>query len=189
MAEPSDKIKGLTPVPMPENVKKAMEQITLLTQSEVPRVPEHLFVRHVLPIMTDQSGEVDVSVWLDLAGTVNRPMDVVDAAGEVLFRVPPMMSHIPTRINTSAMQAINRVVLESKLKSEQHPRMGEVALQVGLQRHQPVRRADVVTARVWNTILVRYGYQPVGDIGTALVETPTAPASDKPIFGDVDDEF
>lgn len=189
MSNPPDKLAHLRPLATPEDVRSAMAQLTQLADSDVPRVPEAIFVRHVLPILTDRSGEVDVSVWLDLAGAATRPMDVVNPANEVLFRVPALMSRIPTRKHNTARESISTVVNEAQLKEKVHPKMGEIALEAGLKRHQTPRRADMETAKQWNAILVRYGYPPIAEVGEVSPSDLKAPEASKPIFSGEDDEF
>lgn len=183
MSDHNEKMRTLTPLPTPADVKQAMDQITALTQTDVPQVPEALFCQHVLPVLTDTTGSVDVSIWLDLAGSVHRAMDIVDVAGAVLFRVPPMMSRTPTRTDGRARDAMNTLLTEVNLKSDVNPRLGQHVLEAGLARKVPKGELDMDTAQQWNAILIRYGYTPLRGIGS---KDPSAPESTvvevKPIF-------
>lgn len=183
------------PIELGEGVVLAMEAIQKLNTADVPRVPEGIFTQHILPIMTDRSGKVDISAWLDIAGNAQRPIDVIDLRGQVLFRVPAMMRQLPTKTSSSHRASITELASTAKLKGEVHPGLGQNFLAQGLSRHVPRlgTQVDLESAKAWNAILKRYGYPSIfpEDVADAVGE-PKALTSEvkeeKSIFLDEDDE-
>lgn len=163
----------------PPDVLEAMRELAEADRVEVPRMSEPMFREHILPMLSAPAGtRVDLSRWLEVAGTPLRAIDVVDDhTGELLFRVPPLMRTIPT----VAQQEVNfnTIVVESMAHETVHPAQADRYL---YQQFSRVRTGhtllDVKTARAWNVIRARYDLPlvpiPAGD-GT--LETGTAPSA------------
>lgn len=182
------------PITLGENVLQAMDQIKAITELDIPRVPEAIFVQHILPIMTDRSGKVDITPWLDVAGNAQRPMDIVDLQGRVLFRVPALMRELPTVVSRGHRTSISHLADEAKLKAEVHPNMGQQTLAIGLQRHLPktATQADIDSAKQWNAILKRYGHDPILPTEISGDEPPAAksgPEEPDALLVEGNDEF
>lgn len=144
------------PTPMPPEVAVAIEAIQQFNQNDTPKIPEALFVQALLPALSAKPGtKVDLSVWLDIAGTTLRAIDVVGLDGEVLFRVPSLMRSLPT----AHQNDINfyDIVHDSLLKENIHPNLGQRALSEHLHRVRTgATLLDVESAKQWNQIRQRY---------------------------------
>lgn len=174
-------------VPMDPQVELEMERLVSLSKEDVPRLPEHLFVTHLLPALTDVSGKVDLGIWLDLAGTAHRPIDVIDTSGNILFRVPPLLRSIPTTTADSPRSSMYQILHTAELKLAQHPVVGATYLKHSLESKNFNQKIDYDNIVAWNNILIRYGLKPYdlpSSIQGDLSSTPL-----KSILSDEDDEL
>jgi hypothetical protein len=179
------------PIDLGEDVDRAMQQIQALTESDIPKVPEAIFVQHVLPVVTNHTGPVDFSTWIDVAGNAQRPIDIVDSEGKVLFRAPPLLRPYPTRAGLTGKDSFAQLLDTAKKKSEVHPLLGTNFLNQGLQARVIELGLDEESVAAWNRILVHYGYLPVGGIAPAPAgPTSASPAAsgDQSIFADDEDD-
>lgn len=153
-----DRISSLKVLETPPDVLEALKQISNLTSEDVARISEAQFVNVLLPVLTDTSGKADLRVWQDLAGHALRPIDVVDFAGNVLFRVPSLLRRLPTRRNPDSFQnTFSNIVSEGKLHYDRHPVLGMTFLEARLAQVSVDGKIDYETAMRWNEILKRYG--------------------------------
>lgn len=167
-----DRVASLQVLETPPDVLEALKQISDLTSSDVARISEAQFVSTLLPVLTDTTGKADLRVWQDLAGHALRPIDVVDFAGNVLFRVPSLLRRLPTRRNPDSYQnTFSSIVAEGKLHSDRHPVLGRTFLETRLAQVSVDGKIDYDTAGRWNEILKRYGKEPIP------VEIPGTPKS------------
>ena len=146
----------IPPREMPADVVTACEAIAQMAATDVPRIPEAVFLTALLPALSSPPGtRADFTAWLDIAGTPLRAIDVVGNDGAVLFRVPPLMRSLPTAHQKDI--AFFDIVQESILKGEVHPNMGEKALDDRLRDLRTgATLLDIETARQWNSIRARY---------------------------------
>lgn len=167
----------LTPFHTPRETLEAMQNIIDHNRNDVARLPEALFVNHILPVLTDHSGEADLTVWLDVAGNGFRPIDVYNPGnGEVLFRVPALYVDQPIPTGAHNKNQISRIVEEANRRSIQHPAIGQTFLKMHLANQPVERRVDLKNVRAWNAILKRYGYSPVVELPDETV-TNSGPQS------------
>lgn len=146
---------------IPTNSPEILEAFRVLAdadQTDVPKMGEAMFVQHILPMLSAPAGtRVELTRWLEVAGTPLRALDVVDeATGEVLFRVPPLMRTLPT-----VFQAELRyydIVQGAKDRERVHQAMGDHYLANELSKVRTgATLLDVETAKTWNNIRKRYG--------------------------------
>lgn len=163
---------------------------------DVPKVPEHIFRNDILPVLTDRSGHADIGIWLDIAGTAMRPLDVIAPNGDLLFRTPPLYPQTPVRVSEGYQTSVSAVGAEAELRHEQHPAIGRTFLNGALERLDPGLPDHLKQRREWSAILVRYGYPPlVNEDGTEVVVPTTATndvpttAQTVPVLGDDQDDF
>lgn len=182
------------PLEIDEDIVEKLRTLQAIASNDVPKVPEAIFVQHILPVMTDRSGKVNLSRWVDVAGHAQRPIDVVDARGVVLFRVPALLQSYPTRSINGVQDSFLEHVQMSKKKIDIHPLMGSNYLTEGLLKRVIDLGPNHEVAQTWSDILARYGYSMPG------LPTPTAPVTQRadasetpneptPLFGDVDEEI
>ncbi|WJJ55242.1 hypothetical protein [Xanthomonas phage RTH11] len=163
----------------PPDVLEAMRELAEADKVEVARMSEPMFREHILPMLSAPAGaRVDLTRWLEVAGTPLRAIDVVDDhTGETIFRVPALMRTIPT----VAQQEVNfnTIVVESIAHENVHPAAADRYL---FQQFSRVRTGhtllDIPTARAWNDIRKRYDLPlipiPAGDGTLETGTTPTA---------------
>lgn len=74
-----------------------------------PRMSEKDFVRFLLPLLVniDNQKQLDMTIWLDIAGNPHRPIDVYDAGKQLLFTVPPLLARVPTEMPTRERSGVD----------------------------------------------------------------------------------
>lgn len=184
----------LTPYHTPAETLQAMQNIIEHSRNDVARLPEHLFVNHILPVLTDRSGHADLTVWLDVAGNGFRPIDVYSPGnGEVLFRVPALYVDQPLPTGAHNRSQVSRIVEEANRRAVQHPAIGQTFLKIHLGNQPVERHVDIEHVRAWNNILKRYGYQPVielADETQPAENTANAPSASRQLITSVEqDDF
>lgn len=177
-------IDALTPMETPPDMLKAMKELINDGENDVARLPEHLFINNLLPVLTDTSGNADLSTWLDIAGHGFRPIDVYDAGtGVVLFRVPSLYTHRPTKKVGDSRHSLAMMAQRASEYSTQHPALAQTFLRQQLTARQIDSQIDWDTLRQWNSILARYGYPPVANVpdkGVPVSVTAAAPTGPSP---------
>lgn len=163
-------------LPTSPQLMTAMKEIMSWTEKDVPKVPEAVFIEHMLPILVNTTAPQDLSWWMQIAGSLHRPIDVVGHNDEVLFRVPALQNRpAPPPLN-SGRNSVFETMAVARQKNDVIPGHGDHYLKNTLRhRVEPVKssRASLVE---WNAIRARYGYPPVGttaDTAAPVVEVPT----------------
>jgi len=151
-----------------EMTQSMFRQLTDTAAMDRPRLSEHEFVEHLLPHLVrnidaeDGSNEVDLTIWLAVAGNPHRWIDVVDQTNTLLFSVPPPLA----RLNTTAPSLTPREGPSAsdivKIYGEKrliHPGAGDAFLnfalaseaKISLEQEEQLRCLDA-----WITIYKRY---------------------------------
>lgn len=142
-----------------ERSLKGADDIARITEQDAARLPESAFVSGLLPVLANRSGGQALTIWQDVAGHAMRPIDVVDPSGDVLFRVPPILSSDKTHFSRNREESTGDILALGEKKSEIHPRLGSTYVWEKLQKRivkEPVTPEDV---KQWDAILKRYGYE------------------------------
>lgn len=162
------------PMPTPPEVEEAVKAIQAFSLTDVPQISEVVFKAALLPALSAEPGtKVDLTAWLDIAGTTLRAIDVVAPNGEVLFRVPALMRSLPTAHQSDVNYY--DIVHESLLQENVHPNLGQRTLDRQLQRVRTgATLLDVETAKQWNVIRMRYGLPLLPIPGESAGGLPTA---------------
>jgi len=160
MSNPNDRPSNalLPPAPNSAEVTEAFRVLADIDNVEVPKMPEQMFVEHILPMLSAPAGsKVDLTKWLDVAGTPIRPIDVVDnISGEVLFRVPALMRSLPTVFQEEMNYA--EIVSETQARENVHVNVANQYLDGQLRKARTgATLLDMDTAKTWNNIRARYG--------------------------------
>jgi hypothetical protein len=107
------------------DMEAAYQDMQRQAANDRPKIPEAEFVRSLLPLLVniDNVPDLDVSIWLTIAGNPHRAIDVANMqTGEVLFTVPPLLARSPTAMSQNDMErgGISAVLYEygAKLKAE-----------------------------------------------------------------------
>lgn len=166
---------------------------TILESDEqmVGRLPESLFRNYMLPALLGQGDEKLENLWLPVAGSWQRPIDVFDdETQEILFRVPALVGEVNLNDVPGGMASAYEVIMEAQRKMQTMPaKVGEEFLHRRIQRRVRPRGKHRENLRQWNWILMRYGYEhyvvdPYGDLKKTNQQSNTTQQSgggnDKP---------
>lgn len=199
MSNPNDRHSNalIAPPANSEEVTAAFRMLTQADKEEVASVPEPYFVAHLLPMLSAPAGsKVDLTMWLEVAGTPLRAIDVTDSAtGEILYRVPPLMRTLPTVYQQEVQYA--EIIQGTQQREHVHPGMAQKFLsdQLGKAR-TGATLLDVESAAQWNLIRKRYGLPlltvvgPDGKLMEASTSTSVAASNGNlPVFSDDQDDF
>lgn len=176
-----------------DQITEHLDNILDANERMIPKMPESVFKTHLLPALVGDSQEHRMDIWLEAAGSWQRPIDVVDdESGEYLFRVPPLVGEISVKAQRGGQESAFEIIMEAQRK------MKAVTSQAGLEflreklqsRISPSGQRDQAFER-WNYIFSRYGYTdltkglPEGTHSgsksqTNPVSTPTRGDDDKP---------
>jgi hypothetical protein len=91
-----------------------------------PTMYEEDFINILLPRIVNKDNEknIDMTIWLTIAGNAHRSINVIDRSNTVLFKVPPLLARVPTVMPTGDR---NRVDINSlvhhygALRAVEHP--------------------------------------------------------------------
>lgn len=183
-------------IPAPTNSDDVISAFRILAEAdrvEVPKMPENMFKEHILPMLMAPEGvKVDVTRWLDVAGTPLRAIDVVDpVSGATLFRVPPLMRSLPTVYQ----QEVNysNIIVETQAREQIHSSQADMYLRRELAKAKSqAPKIDLETAALWNLIRQRYDLPllPIPGAGSISSSTSGLPASSGTLLVDDDqDDF
>lgn len=167
-----------------------MDFLEQLTREDAARLPEPVFVEHLLPVLANREGNQGLEKWQQIAGTAMRPIDVYDPkTNEVLFRVPPLLRSINEEFTGQGRHSAFEIIRVAELKRKTIPAMGDAHIRANLVervKHIPAVAENVVT---WNNILKRYGYPPILKMDTSEedVKSQSASQSDNIEFDGFDD--
>jgi len=173
--------KPLPPVQVRKEYSDAANILSQLDKTDIPSVPESYFKTKILPILAVPALQpTDLTFWADIAGHPMRAIRVVDdVTGEELFVAPALMRTLNSP-NSDGV-SLNAVIHESKLRIDNHPAAGEayLAQQLSKVRHGSTLY-DVESAKTWNAIRVRYGYeaQSVGSAGKLVGSLNGSPSGE-----------
>ena len=157
--------------PVLEEALEGMEFFEQLTRNDAARVPEPIFVEHLLPVLTNRETRQDLTIWKEVAGNVMRPLDIIDPqSGEVLFRVPPILRQIHHDFRGKGRNSVFEIIRTAEQKRLVLPALGTAHLRQHLVDrigYVPAEAEDVIA---WNEILKRYGYPPLLKTETQALE-------------------
>lgn len=165
---------------------EAMKFLVGLVEKDVPKLPEPLFISHILPILTDQSGAADLSNWLAVAGTPNRPIDVVDGIGNVLFRVPALQRTVRTVTLRDERPNYGNLVTHAELMRKNSPIAADAWLKQALDKTVPKGGVDLEPVHQLNEIFKRYNL-PLLPVGPSPTEEKQVEQRAATFTGEYDD--
>lgn len=154
-----------------------------------PKVSEQTFVSRILPFIINKNPDVvDLGVWMEYAGSMHTPLDVVGPTGEILFRAPsPLRSVIQIQKRSENGQVpFIEIVTRAKQKSDVHPALGENYLTNALSELDLIRDLDFEESESeWISILKRYKLH-TGSTEPTVKDT-VSPSEELSVFSDEDD--
>jgi hypothetical protein len=138
-----------------------MKTLLGAAESEIPKLPEPLFHEYILPLLVSKvdnpDERVDLTVWQDLAGSLNRPIDVIDSSGNVIFRCPALMRTLPTNTHRNPRESLSEIVANAKVREHQFPGMGRTFFANAVEDKIPTQELNVAPLLMLNKIFAYYG--------------------------------
>lgn len=140
-----------------ESIHKA-----LVVDAEVKKIPEGTFVKEILPILTGDVVSTEFPLLMAaVAGNPFSEVDVVDAEGNTLFRMPALLErNIFSRIQAERRGSLQSMLITVAMLSHQSPKRAEMYLEHEFHgRGIAQNRDEIIKTRQarWNVILARYG--------------------------------
>lgn len=139
----------------------ALKNILDMNASDAPVITEHAFKTVILPLLASSEEEINMEPWVHLAGSPNRPINVVDHTGTLLFQLPALMSMSATRfavVNEASFLEIFRRTEAIRIKS---PYAAKQAAEKMLAQRVYDPGVNYDTAVVMDGIFRRYGLPPL----------------------------
>ena len=178
-----------------ESVIKQLSHLNERAASDRPKLPEALFVKHLLPLLynRDQIPDLDLGVWLDIAGNPHRSIDVVDVKNNVLFTVPPVLARVPSlqrSLNSNDISVSELAYMYGQKAAAEHPAAADAWLERALKNQNiPVQQTQVIEyLQQWVKIYKRYNLPLTRLLGAEYNEPTPAPTGvDNEISGEFDD--
>lgn len=139
-----------------------------LGKEENARIRETDFVKRLLPYLIPPEVEAgkgqkrDLTIWLEAAGHAQRLIDVIDAKGNVLFTVPPILSRSPTSVPSKETLPGNDLgemaaIFDARISTEPAHVVQEWYYNTLVQRsYSPEQSLVYLYAQMWITIYRRY---------------------------------
>ncbi len=150
----------------------------LVVNVEVKQITEGTFVQEILPVLTGAVVSSDFPLLMAaVAGNPFMEVDVTDAAGNVLFRMPSLLERdIISHKEASKRGSLENMFITAEMVMRMSPRRAESYLEHELNgRGIATNRDELYKKRQdrWNVILARYGYTLHAD-GTVIATNQPA---------------
>ncbi len=159
---------------MSTDIHSIRKQLDVLEEELIARVPEHLFVQHILPIIAFEEGHKSLEPWQVLAGSVFNRMKVIDPSGATLFILPSIaVSPKTSGAERNSMQSLFEVMEGYAMRARVHPNLAIQYLTHELKDKVVTDPVNLAELKKIDEILVRYGKKPHLPQGIST-------ASDKP---------
>lgn len=158
------------------------KQLEQLTEELVARVPEHLFVQHLLPMIAGDEGHTNLEVWNHLAGSVFNKIAVVAPSGDVLFTLPPLATSPITPKDRESSNALFEIMNGYELRAKLSPIYARNYFENAIQGKMVMEKRDYAQLKAIDEILVRYDrkpHLPPNFDPTKLTVTPTAEGNEE----------
>lgn len=163
------------------DIKDAMTEILDGAEASIARIPEALFVKHFLPLLTSTDQNVNLKPWTDIAGNPLLPVHIVDPKGQILFDVPPLMRRQKTNSARTEQHSMAVLSAFANAKARIIPQLGMKVFRENFDKFTPAVDASVTEDQQWQAILERYGF--------IKAEEAVAPQQAKVGFSDEQDEL
>jgi hypothetical protein len=155
---------------MPGMVEAMRELVSL--GSDNPRMQEGYFIDFLHQAYDSANDRLNTALWYQTFGTFRKGIDVTDAAGNVLFVCPPILSVLKTRLGESKnlngkdqtvvqrsdgklVPTISEIASQAALNGRRHAALETKVMNEGLAIYRPEIGYDVHPG--WRDILVKYG--------------------------------
>lgn len=142
-----------------EHMNKVYDVILSADQIK-PKLTESQFKKDLLPILVakEDSG-VDLTIWLTMAGSWTRAIDVIDdKTQELLFTVPALVGTSEISTYNTSEESVYEIIETARRKMAVMPAAGSRYMTERLSNRINVKNTHDENLKVWNEIYRRYGY-------------------------------
>lgn len=153
---------------MNNHISESSKQIKFIQESLASnniknRIPEEVFVGNFLPLFANIKEaipkNVDISIWIAIAGSPFKEVDVVDNSNVVIFTVPPIFCNNSIKPLSERGEQITNIVAIAEKLSLRSPIEANMYVQnklynINKKLHNPIDDSSYKTE--WNNIFKRY---------------------------------
>lgn len=139
------------------DIHEINRQLRTIEEELVAVIPEHLFVAHMLPIISREEGHSDLTPWNHLAGSPFNRVKVVDRGNNVLFELPPMAVSPTLDKNRDSRNSVYEMIETYRMHCKISPRNGQAYLDSRLGEYVKDPQFDYAELRLIDDVLERYG--------------------------------
>lgn len=130
---------------------------------EIRKLPEDVFVYHFLPWFagTSTNEKINSAAWVEIAGSSNLPVEIVNGAGEILYTIPPLFDRtiVQTSTTDSDMPGMNHVLITFDQLSRISPRRAELYYLQELEKRKILDDKTIKLrekVKFWNDLFKKY---------------------------------
>jgi hypothetical protein len=142
----------------------ALVDLASINAYPTPTINETDFVKFLLPLIANVDGrkDIDMTIWLTIAGNAHRQIDVINQAKEVLFTVPALLARVPTinpSIDRDSVDVSSIVHHYGALRKVENPVTADLWFAEAMRSSIiPLDEQDhVINLKSWIDIYLRYG--------------------------------
>ena len=143
---------------------KANDRLTTITDEDTARMPEKIFAGVFVPIFVGEESlyNATLETWVNFAGSPYRSVDIIDARGNTLYRVPPIYErgNIKSITDSTRNNSVFHMVLTAQQYARVHPKQGEAYLNDALSKRNTMLSSPINLAKnleFWNMVFKKYG--------------------------------
>lgn len=145
--------------PINADANKMNEAVRELMELGVdnPRMQEGYFIDFLHEVYDSKTGKFNTEMWYKVIGTFRKGVDITNAAGDVIYTTPPIVSTVRSRIiskPTAANPSISAISDEAALQGRRHPILEKRTMDAGLKAYRPEMMYDIQSG--WVKVLQRY---------------------------------
>lgn len=175
------------PAELPYAVREAIATLQV-TGKELPRVPEAIFVRDILPVLAGEEGTaVDMKWWGGRFDSPFKGFNIVADNGDILFEVPPLLDrNFKLRPVDGRKNSINEARGEFANRVYNRPRQAKDEYKQALRNRLDLTLGDrpIEHMKMLDKIFIHYGKPSIFEQGVSEevrqrlgVEKNTPPAT------------
>lgn len=144
-----------------ENIDKSLDDILKYEENDIATINESTFKQSLLPMIANSNQEgADLSLWLQVAGSWRRTVDVVDdKTQEFLFRVPALVGKNDPPAMQSGHNSAYEIIRNAQRKMQVVPKAGEEHLITNLRPRLKPSGDLEENRKMWQYIYQRYNLE------------------------------
>lgn len=156
------------------------EDYRAIAKDDLPRMQESTFQQMILPelLKKNRGDRPNYDFWIGVIGVPHREIIVQDQAGTELFRVPPILSRLPTDISTDTRISIAGLAdLYQKRRSVENPVAVDLWFNQTVSKMSPEIHDEDMLRYLRNNMLIYARYKVplselLGEYSDVLVAKP-----------------